>query len=140
MPIYQVYQNEPIPAPYYPSQDVLFQSPATFALEEPIPNDVNPLNELEPTLATYSSLQATPITPHSFTVTIPAVDPNKYSRKVTNNKKRHVPYNIPTKIHKRNKKPITFELIFVESKEEKRPIPKKYGIYIFCTLRIFVFN
>ncbi|GBC07470.1 hypothetical protein RclHR1_00750004 [Rhizophagus clarus] len=138
-PNIQIYQNGPTPTsaesyyPNYPSQNGLaLQSPAKYQgqafanleldePEEPLPIFIN---HPEPAQATYS-LQETPIAPRSFMSTTPAADPRVHLRKV-NNKNRHVPYNISTKIaHNRNKGPIIFDLIFTEDIEDRRPIPKK---------------
>ncbi|CAB4423929.1 unnamed protein product [Rhizophagus irregularis] len=121
----QIYHNEPTAATYYPNQSFLPSAVylQDFALDEPEYTIPNIVNEPEGPQATYPATLTTP--QPSFT---PAVDPQQ--RKVTKNKNRHDPYNIPTKVarNRNKKKPINFELTFVEDIEQKRPIPKKYDL------------
>ncbi|PKK73466.1 hypothetical protein RhiirC2_847629 [Rhizophagus irregularis] len=83
----------------------------------------NLLSVFQPTRDTYPSLPSL----LSFTPT------NEHQRKVINNKNRHVPYNIPSNFARNeNKKPISFDLIFIEDIDDKRPIPKKPEIVKHC--------
>ncbi|CAB5203386.1 uncharacterized protein OCT59_026351 [Rhizophagus irregularis] len=118
----QIYHNGPTAATYYPNQSFLPSAVyrQDFALDELEYTMPNIVNEPEGPQATYPAILTTP--QPSFT---PAVDPQQ--RKVTKNKNRHDPYNIPTKVARNinKKKPINFGLTFVEDIEQKRPIPKK---------------
>jgi hypothetical protein len=79
---------------------------------------VDLLSEFEPTSIIYKS--STPSDEHKKKIT------------TSNNKNRHVPYNIPTNIaNNKDKKPISFNLIFIEDIEDKKPIPKRYYTYLF---------